>query len=425
MEFHFVQSEYLNEKNITYKYTVNYFKSASALRDISTVKLSHIANEITDGTRVKRDYTDYGVKIINAGDFKDGTIYSKTVKCVSTEGIKDKDYIKENDILVTAVGKSGQIIRVPSFFEDYVISSDIIRIRLKQPSTAEGLFAYLGSKSGKYALESIKMGILNRISINDIKELEIPVNYKEMISNKMELLKKKREANKLYNETVKLFTKHLIQKDNIFDIPKMCFLESNKLITERLDPQYFSYLESKFFELTHRNHQDIYWQPLEQIVEIKRAIRPSMDENIEIQYINISNVDSDLSTITSNEKDLYKNLSSRIRYVLNENELITAKSGSATGTENHVTAIITKRYAGMMASDAFYNIKPIGIDPYYLLFLFKQPIILKQIEVGATGLYYRTLNRSEFEKISIPRLTSVAESEIADKMRVYIELLQK
>lgn len=224
---------------------------------------------------------------------------------------------------------------------------------------------------------------------------------------------------------MKLFTKHLIQKDNIFDIPKMCFLESNKLITERLDPQYFSYLESKFFELTHRNHQDIYWQPLEQIVEIKRAIRPSMDENIEIQYINISNVDSDLSTITSNEKDLYKNLSSRIRYVLNENELITAKSGSATGTENHVTAIITKRYAGMMASDAFYNIKPIGIDPYYLLFLFKQPIILKQIEVGATGLYYRTLNRSEFEKISIPRLTSVAESEIADKMRVYIELLQK
>ena len=86
---------YINEKNITYKRTVNYFKSVNSLRCTSTVKLSHIANEITDGTRVKRDYTDYGVKIINAGDFKDGTIYSKTVKCVSTEGIKDKDYIKE------------------------------------------------------------------------------------------------------------------------------------------------------------------------------------------------------------------------------------------------------------------------------------------------------------------------------------------
>lgn len=420
-----MDSKYLNEKNITYKHTVNYFKSVSSLGGISTVKLSQIANEITDGTRVKRNYIVQGVKIINVGDFKDGTIYSKTVKSIPIDGIKDKDYIKENDILITAVGKSGQIIRVSSFFEDYVISSDIIRIRLKQPSTAEGLVAYLGGKSGKYALESIKIGVLNRISVNDIKELEIPVNYKEMTSHKMELLKKKREANELYNESVKLFSKYLIQKEQIFDIPKLCFLESNKLLPERLDSQYYTYLESKFYELTHRNNQDIYWQPLEQIAEIKKAIRPKMDENTEIKYINISNVDSDLSAITSNERDLYKNLSSRIRYVLKENELITAKSGSATGTDNHVTAIINKRYTGMMASDAFYNIKPIGIDPYYLLFLFKQPIILKQIEAGSTGLSFKTINRSEFEDISIPRFNSLIETEIAEKMKVYVELLQE
>lgn len=425
MEFHFVQSEYLNEKNITYKYTVNYFKSASALRDISTVKLSHIANEITDGTRVKRDYTDYGVKIINVGDFKDGTIYSKSVKCISIDGIKDKDYIKENDILITAVGKSGQIIRVPSFFEDYVMSSDIIRIRLKQPSTAEGLTVYLSSPSGQYALESIKIGTLNRISINDIKELEIPVNYKEMTSNKMEVLKKKKVANKLYSDSIELFSKYFIQKDQMFYIPKMCFLEPNRLQIERLDPQYYTYLKSKLYELINRNHQDLHWQPLEQIVEIKRAIRPHMDENTEVKYINISNVDSDLSVITSNEKDLYKNLSSRIRYVLKENELITAKSGSATGTDNHATTIITNKHKNMMASDAFYNIKSEGIDPYYLLFLFKQPIILKQIEVGAIGLYYRTLNRNEFEKISIPRLPIKVEDQISKNMRKYIELLQK
>ena len=76
-------------------------------------------------------------------------------------------------------------------------------------------------------------------------------------------------------------------------------------------------------------------------------------------YINISNVNDDLSIITSNERDLFKNLSSRIRYALKENEIITAKSGSATGTENHATAIITRKYKNMMASDAFYNMRPI------------------------------------------------------------------
>jgi len=59
------------------------------------------------------------------------------------------------------------------------------------------------------------------------------------------------------------------------------------------------------------------------------------------------------------------------------------------------------------------------------LFLFKQPIILKQIEVGAVGLYYRILSRNVFEKISIPRLPEEAEEQISKSMRRYIELLQK
>lgn len=421
----FIQPKYISERNISYRYTVNYFKSLSSLDKVNMVKLSHISNEITDGTRAKREYLDSGIKIINVGDFKDGTIYSKSVKSISKDGIKEKDYIKENDILITAVGKSGNIVRVSSLYEDYVISSDIIRIRLKQPSTAEGLVAYLNSPSGQYALESLKVGTLNRISINDIKELEVPLNYNEMISDNIGIIKEKKEANKLYNSAIEIFSEYFAQEDWIFEIPKMCFLESDKLQIERLDPQYYTFLKSALYEIINKDRQDLYWQAIGEIVEIKKSIKPHMNDDTEVKYINISNVDSDLSVITSNEIDLYKNLSSRIRYILKENELITAKSGSATGTDNHVTTIITDKHKDMMASDAFYNIKPEGIDPYYLLFLFKQPIILKQIEVGAVGLYYRILSRNVFEKISIPRLPEEAEEQISKSMRRYIELLQK
>jgi hypothetical protein len=44
------------------------------LEGIKTVELSSIATEITDGTRVKRNYIDEGIRLINVGDFKDGTI---------------------------------------------------------------------------------------------------------------------------------------------------------------------------------------------------------------------------------------------------------------------------------------------------------------------------------------------------------------
>lgn len=393
--------------------------------DTNTVKLSDISIEITDGTRVKREYIDHGIKIINVGDFKDGTIYTQTIKNISTNGLKDKDYIKENDVLITTVGKSGQVVRVTPYLEDYVISSDIIRIRLKQTSTAEGLVAYFRSESGQCALEAIKTGILNRISINDLKELEIPLNYKDISLNNEDIFEGKKKADKLYKECVKLFKMYITQSENLFNIPKMNFIEGYKMDPERLDAKYYTYLESKLYKITHSNCNEITWQPLGQIVKVKRAIRPNMDENKEIEYINISNVDSHLSIITSNEKEIYKNLSSRIRYVLEENELITAKSGSATGTGNHVTAIITRKYECMMASDAFYNIRATRIDPYYLLFLLKQPIILKQIEAGSAGLYFKTINRSEFEEVSIPRLNPSVETEIAEEMKIYIELLQK
>lgn len=394
-----------------------------SLQNIRTVKLSSIASEITDGTRVKRKYIDRGIKIINISDFKEGAIYSKTIKSISVEGLKDKDFIKENDVLITSVGKSGQVVKVAANLEDCVISSDIIRIRLKQPSTAEGLVAYLKSEAGQYSLESIKSGLFNRIGTKEIKELQIPANYMELAINKSIASNEKNSASKFYKECMDLFNSYIMQEDDLFQAPKSVYINGDKIDAFRLDPKHYTYFQTKLYKTIYNYPDDIRWEPLGQVVNIKKATRPAFDENQEIEYINISNVDDDFSIINSNEKDLFKNLSSRIRYLLKEGELITAKSGSATGTKKHVTAVVTDRHAGMMASDAFYNIQPKDIDPYFLLFLFKQSIVLKQIEAGAVGLYFRTINRREFENIRLPRLDRLDESEIAENMRNYVKVL--
>lgn len=423
LKCYFVGSKYLHHKNISYHYTINHYRSMKLLGDRKTVRLSSIASEITDGTRVKRNYIDQGVRIINVGDFKDGMIYQASIKSISVMGLKDKDYIKENDVLVTAVGKSGQVVRVTPNFEDYVISSDIIRIRLKQPSTAEGLVAYLKSEAGQYALESIKSGLINRISINDIKGLKIPSDYGSVSLNEPKQTQGRKDANRLYEACLDVFNNYIVQDTDLFKVPKSIYINEKKIDADRLDPKHYTYFQSKLYKIIYGNSSNIDWQPLGQVVKIKKAIRPKMDENQEVEYINISNVDDNLSIIISTEKDLFKNLSSRIRYILEENELITAKSGSATGTKKHVTAVVTNKHAGMMASDAFYNMKPVAIDPYYLLFLFKQPIVLKQIETGSIGLYFKTINRREFENVHIPRLSLSDESEIAKNMKDYVDAL--
>lgn len=423
LDYYFVEPHYVHPKNISYRYTINQYKSIKALDGVKTIKLSSIVTEITDGTRIKRNYIDEGIRFINIGDFKDGTIYQPSIKLISSKGLREKDYIKENDVLITTVGRSGQVVKVTSNLEECVISSDIIRIRLKQPFAARGLVAYLNSEAGRYALESIKSGLINRISISDIKELKIPVDYENISFNKPIQANSRKDAYRLYESCKDIFNNYIVQDPDLFKVSKSVYINGNEINVDRLDPKYYTYFQSKFYKIIHNGCSNICWQPLGQAVKIKKAIRPKMDEKQIVKYINISNVDDDLSIITSTEKDLYKNLSSRIRYVLEKKELITAKSGSATGTKKHVTAVITDKHEGMMASDAFYNIKPVSIDPFYLLFLFKQPIILKQIEAGSIGLYFKTINRREFENIRIPRLSITEESEIAENMKNYVYAL--
>ena len=419
MEFICVGAKFLHEKNISYQYTVNRYKLNHALRGCGTLKLSDVSLEITDGTRVRRVYTSRGIRIISVGDFEDGKIYKSSLKYIAEEGIKEKDFIKENDVLITAVGNSGQAIRVTSELEDCIISSDVIRIRLKHPSNSFGLVAYLNSEVGKLAIDSIKSGVINRLSIYDVKEILIPSTFDDFIKNEV-LTKENQRDNKLYEKCVKLFMRYVKLFDEMFEDPKFIFTEPTNLDSDRLDSKHYTYTGSRLYKTIHTDTDNVKWQPLGNIIEIKKAIRPTMDENKEVDYINISNIDEKNSIIKSNETDLFTNLSSRIRYVLEEGELISAKSGSATGTRRHASAIVTTKYKGMMASDAFYNFKVLDINPYYLLFLLKQMIVIKQIDAGSIGQIFKTINRREFENILIPRLHSSVEGEISEKMKMYI-----
>jgi restriction endonuclease S subunit len=113
-----------------------------------------------------------------------------------------------------------------------------------------------------------------------------------------------------------------------------------------------------------------------------------------------------------------------MRYIVRRGEIVTAKGGSATGTKGHVTAFITEEFHGMVTTDALYNLVPKNISPYYLLFLFKQPVILNQINMFTKGTLYKLIQRNDFEKIKIPRLESSLEEQIVDKMMNYLSVLQ-
>lgn len=423
MECYYIDAKYIDSKNITFKFAVNQYNMLKSFGENKAIKLVEIIEEITDGTRAKREYTDGGVRIINISDFKNGNIYPYNIKTISKSNVKEKDFVKEGDILISAIGRSGQLAIIDHELQDCVISSDVIRVRLKDVSKAQSVVAYLNSKHGQLAIESIKNGVLNRISVSDVKDILLPQNFNELSIDNLEVVKHQKHANKIFEECTRMLNKYLHQEEMLFETLKFAYVDVINLNMLRLDPFYYFYYESELYKYTHRDSYELKWQCLKDVVEIKTSAKPEFDEDAITKYINLSNIDSDLSVIKNNEIGKFSELSSRIRYLLNMDEVLTAKVGSATGTENHITAVVTSKYSNMMASDAFFNMIPRNIDPYYLLFLFKQPIILKQIEGLATGLYFKSMNKIDFENIRVPRI--VDEDAIAVKMREYVNILEE
>ncbi|WP_296972043.1 restriction endonuclease subunit S [Tepidanaerobacter sp. EBM-38] len=414
----------MDGKRISYDYVVQQFKIQRLLQNHSLIALSDICKEITSGIRVKKEYyTDKnGYKIIAPGDIRNEIIYINELKIVQPEVVKEKDIINYGDILITASGKSGQVTYVNEVLEGCVVTSDIIKITLRDRDKGIRLYKFLKSSIGQMLLNSIKIGILNKIFVEDVGNLLIPEDFHTYQEDCSDDSTGYAEAEKLYRSAENIFYRVFDYKGEENNLKY--FYVTEYLDSHRLDPEYYSNFYTELYMVINKNFDDIKWQELGELVEIKKADKPDVSENQKVKYFLLADIDPYFSIIKETHEEFYGNLSNRMRYIVRSGEIVTAKGGSATGTKGHATAIITEEFDGMITTDALYNLVPRNISPYYLLFLFKQPVILNQINMFTKGTLYKLIQRKDFERIRIPRLREELEEQIVDKMMNYLSVLQ-
>jgi hypothetical protein len=417
----FITPDKMDGKRISYDYVVQQFKIQRLLQNHSLIALSDICKEITSGIRVKKEYyTDKnGYKIIAPGDIRNEVIYINELNIVQPEVVREKDLINSGDILITASGKSGQIIYVNEALEGCVITSDIIKITLRDRDKGIRLYKFLKSSIGQMLLNSIKIGILNKIFVEDVGNLLIPEDFHTYQEDCSDDSTGYAEAEKLYRSAENIFYRVFDYKGEENNLKY--FYVTEYLDSHRLDPEYYSNFYTELYMVINKNFDDIKWQELGELVEIKKADKPDVSENQKVKYFLLADIDPYFSIIKETHEEFYGNLSNRMRYIVRSGEIVTAKGGSATGTKGHATAIITEEFDGMITTDALYNLVPRNISPYYLLFLFKQPVILNQINMFTKGTLYKLIQRKDFERIRIPRLSLDIENSIADTVRLIFE----
>jgi len=420
----FITPDKMDGKRISYDYVVQQYEIQRLLQGHPLIALSNICKEITSGIRVKKEYyTDKnGYKIIAPGDIRNEVIYINELKVVQPEVVKEKDIINNGDILITASGKSGQVIYVNEVLEGCVVTSDIIKITLRDRDKGIRLYRFLKSSIGQMLLNSIKIGILNKIFVEDVENLLIPEDFDTYQEDCSDDSTGYAEAEKLYRSAENIFYRVFDYKGEEKNLKH--FYVAEYLDSHRLDPEYYSNFYTELYRVIHNNFDDVKWEELGELVEIKKADKPEISENQIVKYFLLADIDPNFSIIKETHEDFYGNLSNRMRYIVRRGEIVTAKGGSATGTKGHATALITEKFDGLVTTDALYNLVPKRINPYYLLFLFKQPIILNQVNMFTKGTLYKLIQRKDFEKIKIPRLESSLEEQIVDKMMNYLSVLR-
>lgn len=415
INYFYIQPNKLDGYRISYEYVSQKNQLLRILKDYETIKLSSLVKDITSGIRIKKEYyTKDGFPIVSPGDIRNGTIFLNELRYVKYDAVKEKDLISSGDILVTASGRSGQIVYVNDELDGCSITSDIIRIRASDKEKGKLIAAFLDSEIGQMMLNTIKTGLSNKILVEDIEELILPKNYKIDKANDNNYKEIQTQTAKAYKDAENIFYKFL---DYLEEKRIKCFFIFNHLDTNRLDPEYYANFYTELYKTINKDTNDVKWQSLGEVVEIKVAVKPQINYKDKIKYFSLTDVDERLSIIKETHEEEYINLSNRMRNVVREGEIVTAKGGSATGTKSHATALITKDTDGMITTDAFFNIIPKSIDKYYLLFLFRQAVVIDQINMFSRGTIYKLIQRQDFEKIKIPRLSEINEMLISNILK--------
>jgi restriction endonuclease S subunit len=420
----FITPDKMDGKQISYDYVMQQYEIQRLLQGHSLIALNDICKEITSGIRVRKEYyTDKnGYKIIAPGNIKNEVIYINELKIVRPEVVREKDIINNGDILITASGKSGQVIYVNEVLEGCVVTSDIIKITLMDRDKCIRLYKFLKSSIGQALLNSIKRGILNKIFVEDIENLLILEDFDANQEDYFDTSTGYAESEKIFRSAENIFYRVFDYKGDEKKLKH--FYVAEYLDSHRLDPKYYSNFYTELYKVINKNLDDVKWQELGEIVEIKKADKPEISKNQKVKYFMLADIDPKFSIIKKTHEDFYGNLSNRMRYIVRSGEMVTAKGGSATGTRGHATALVTEEFDGLVTTDALYNLVSRRINPYYLLFLFKQPVILNQVNMFTKGTIYKLIQKNDFEKIKIPRLKSSVEQQIVNKMIHYLSVLQ-
>ncbi|HOL83618.1 MAG TPA: restriction endonuclease subunit S, partial [Caldisericia bacterium] len=278
----FYKPEYLEAEEIVKKFP-------------HTKPLGELTTSIINGVDI-REFVPIGISYLRVGDMKEIFIdIDNSRKVRVTSNIKKEIKLKEGDLLFARKGTIGITCIVTDDLKDAVISTELIKVRLKEVNPYY-VAVFFNSKYGRKQLLKISSGAVNPVITRDLFEsvfvLIPPLSFQQKIELLVkEAYKNRKEADEKYKQAEFLLNKALgIEKLELKD--EMTFetrfdeIESG----QRFDADFYLPKYTEVLKVLKKSEFEL--KKLKEVCkETIRRINPIEKPSEKFTYIEIGDVD--------------------------------------------------------------------------------------------------------------------------------------
>jgi restriction endonuclease S subunit len=356
------------------------------------------------------------VNFIKTDNLREHYIEGEFTHKLSEEGNKKikRSSLKENDVLVTIIGATFQIVGRACLIKKKDlpanINQNIALIRVTRKLSPEYLTIYLNSYYGRNYLWYLSRQT-EQVNLNcrEVEKLLIPVFSSNLTGLSTELHKKAYSLYEKADELLQHAEQILLSELNLLNWkPKhrLSFIKnfSGTKSADRVDAEYFQPMYEEIVKRVTQYKKGN--KPLGEIVKIKdKNFLPKND--VTYRYIELANISAN-GNINGFIEAKGNELPSRARRKVNTGDVIVS---SIEGSLSSI-ALITNDLDGALCSTGFFVVKSDDINSETLLVSLKSLVGQLQLKKGCSGSILTAIGKDEFERIILPDIPADVQEEI-------------
>lgn len=402
-------------------YKPEYLEAEEVVKKSSNVKtLGELIISITNGIDI-REFVPKGIPYLRVGDMQEIFIEVNNASKVRENSILKKEIkLKEGDLLFSRKGTVGIICVVMPDLIDSIISTELIRVRLKEVNPYY-VAVFFNSKYGRKQLLRISSGAVNPVITRGLfKSIWLPIPPSSF-QQKIELLvkesyNKRKEADEKYKEAEELLNKILgiekleLKDERIFEA-RFDEVESG----QRIDADFYK----PIFRLslnTLKNGESkgmFLIKKLSEIAKISKGIEVGSDAYVGDGklFLRVSNITEKEITISDSAEFIRENLFNELKaeYKPMPGEVLYTKDATVG-----VAFPVGDDFNDAIISGGIIRIKPHNdLNPYYLALVLNSVLCRSQAERHSIGAVIKHFTYSKIKDLLVPIISEEKRTQIS------------